>query len=416
MKRTLRVAALQLAAHDRAAFERGEVRVAAAADDAARETDVLVLPEGTLPAYVLGDDGIDERAVEREIDALRSVAAARGCAIVAGVALRRDGELYNAAIVIDTDGQVAGRAEKLILWHFDRKWFRAGSSIAPIRTAVGSLGVMICADGRMPGIASVLADRGAELLVMPTAWVTSGRNPAVLENAQADLLARVRAFENGLPFIAANKCGTERGIVAYCGKSQIIDGDGSIVAMAPQDEPATIRATVSLRTPRRAEPAPPPPLQAIPAGSIRLAFSNDEAPADLSTVLEILDADEWMGPASREVLDARWIYDPRVLPRYRHAGHRRIGIRSDSGDVWLEPIARTRALELRMYVVVFDLARDRAYVVDPDGTIVAGTFAGLRIASSPLDYARTENTLVAPGTDIAAGLEAVAHLHESARS
>ena len=58
---------------------------------------------------------------------------------------------------------------------------------------------------------------------MPTAWVTSGRDPGALENVQADLLARVRAYENGVPFVAANKCGVELGIALYCGKSQIVD-------------------------------------------------------------------------------------------------------------------------------------------------------------------------------------------------
>ena len=72
---------------------------------------------------------------------------------------------------------------------------------------------------------------------MPTAWVTSGRDPTSLENVQADLLGRVRAYENRVPFVAANKCGSELGMVAYCGKSQIVDSRGEIVALANQHRP-----------------------------------------------------------------------------------------------------------------------------------------------------------------------------------
>jgi hypothetical protein len=71
---------------------------------------------------------------------------------------------------------------------------------------------------------------------------------------------------------------------------------------------------------------------------------------------------------------------------------------------------------LRIYIFVFDSASDRAYAVDPDGTIVAGTFGALRIASAAVDYRRTSETMVAPGTDVAAGLGAVAAIASEVRA
>ena len=201
--RMIRLAALQLRAHDRGDFERLRASIAERIERAASDHDLLVLPEGTFPAYVLGDAAIDDRLVADAIAELARLARASSCAIVAGAAVRRGNVLYNSAVVIDRDGSLAGSAEKIFLWHFDRQWFAAGSAIAPVDTSIGRLGVLICADGRMPGIGRELVDGGAELLVMPTAWVTSGRNPHELENLQADLLAQVRAFENGVPFIAA---------------------------------------------------------------------------------------------------------------------------------------------------------------------------------------------------------------------
>jgi hypothetical protein len=80
------------------------------------------------------------------------------------------------------------------------------------------------------------------------------------------------------------------------------------------------------------------------------------------------------------------------------------------GEPWLGRIARARALELRIYLAVFDRTARRAFAVDPDGTIVAGTFDDYRLASFTLDSRKTEETAVAPGTDIEEGLAHVAAL------
>lgn len=423
MQRTLRIAALQLRAHDRSAFsERLPAlleRIAAAAAGA----DLLVVPEGTMPAYVLGDAGLDGAAPEEAIESLRAIARSSRCVIVAGVATVMDRTLRNSAIVIDTDGSIAGRADKIFLWHFDRKWFAPGDELAPIRTSLGVLGVMICADGRMPGIARALVDAGAELLVMPTAWVTSGRNAAALENVQADLLAQVRAFENNVPFVAANKCGVEDAMVAYCGKSQIVDRDGRVVAMASERDEETIAAAIDLQAPApfRSPLSAPAPRGAALDRSIRLAISPYALPTDIERRLNVLDAEVAIAPGAaagiaaldRSVpsvtLEATAAFDPGTLVAYRMAGYRCVVIVSGDAHPWLERIARARALELRMYAIV--LERDqRAYAIDPDGVCIAGTFEGFRIASFSLDAQRTQVTAVAPGTDIAAGIERVASL------
>ncbi|MDP9025581.1 MAG: carbon-nitrogen hydrolase family protein, partial [Candidatus Eremiobacteraeota bacterium] len=215
MARTLRISALQLAACDRSAFALGREHILTLTDRAAASCDLLVLPESTFPGYVLGDSNVDDAEVTSALEALQRIARDRACTIVAGIALRKNGTLFNSAVAIDPDGSIAGTADKAFLWHFDRKWFSPASELAPVRTRAGTLGLLICADGRMPGIARELVDRGAELLAMPTAWVTSGRDASALENVQADLLGRVRAFENNVSFVAANKCGVERGMVAY---------------------------------------------------------------------------------------------------------------------------------------------------------------------------------------------------------
>jgi predicted amidohydrolase len=423
MSGPLRVAALQLQAHDRDNFAGALEDIARLTRDAAASADLVVLPEGTLPAYVIGETPINAEQVQRAVDRLCVIAREMSTVIVIGIATSNDErKSVNAAIAIDADGTLAGRADKLFLWHFDRRWFAPGESIAPVRTAVGTLGLLVCADGRLPTISRALVDRGAQLLVMPTAWVTTGRNPQSLENVQADLLARVRAYENGVPFVAANKCGAELGMVAYCGKSQIVTADGDVVALASERNPETLHASLEIVSarPRRARLEQPLRCMVAAIRAVRIAISLDPLPADTEERLEILDDDYAISPDDDERIallereagaarvDDATACDPAGCVPYRLAGYRLLVWSSELPAPWLERMARARALELRVYVIVFDRAAHRAFAVDPDGTVVAGTFDDFRIASFLYDPRKTSETMVAPGTDVQAGLERIA--------
>ena len=75
------------------------------------------------------------------------------------------------------------------------------------------------------------------------------------------------------------------------------------------------------------------------------------------------------------------------------------------GDpAWHVPFARTRAAELRAYVVIF-ADGERAFAVDPDGAVAAGTFGSYRVASFAYDAARAAATEVAPFTDVLRGAQ-----------
>jgi hypothetical protein len=60
--------------------------------------------------------------------------------------------------------------------------------------------------------------------------------------------------------------------------------------------------------------------------------------------------------------------------------------------------------------VVFDRPRQRAYAVDPDGAVIAGTFDGYHLASFTFDPRKASATVVAPRTDVAEGLDRIAAL------
>lgn len=402
------VAAIQAAAHDRGSFHLAWPEITAAIAAAASSgAQLTVLPEATLPAYVMGTAKFDEAETSAALEECRALARRHGLVIVAGAVRKHEGRLYNSALVIDRDGSIAGAADKQFLWDFDRHWFTPGERAAPIATSIARIGALVCADGRIPTIARALVDAGAQILVMPTAWVTSGRDPLHLENAQADLLARVRARENGVPFVAANKCGAELGCVAYCGKSQIVDAEGELVSLASQDRTEVLVAEIEVGAqPHRLHALPEPP-PASARGFERFAICASEI-RDSARRLEILGVRTLLGANDCGDLPRvgdREVLDPGSLAAYRLAGHDIIVWNSSMEPVWQQRFARARALELRIFLVVIDEGVRRAYAVDPEGTILCGTFGAFEIACFNYDPERTRQTLVAPGTDVLKGLQ-----------
>ncbi len=443
-ERKIPVACVQLRAHDRNDFTTRWPQITARVEAAAASgAKLVVLPEGTVPAYVLGDAPLAQDELKRASDDLGALARRHAITIVYGSAKILHNRTFNAAIAVGPSGQELGFAAKQFLWHFDRRWFAPGESLEPVDTPVGRLGLLVCADGRIPTIAATLVERGAELLVMPTAWVTSGRDPAALENIQADVMVNVRARENGVPFVAANKTGVELGAVAYCGKSAIVAADGAFVARGGEVAEEIVASDVTLGSPRRGSAAT---LEIAasddadaprPDAKARIAFtlaSDEPEVAALARVAAVADANLLVacGPArgaslplidlsaaARDtiaaaagvraaVVGSAVARNPRGLIAARTAGIDLVIWHVDdaAGEAaaWQVGFARTRAAELRAFVIVVDRAHERAFAVDPDGAVVAGTFAQYRMASFAYDAARAAATLVAPATDVAEGL------------
>jgi hypothetical protein len=227
----------------------------------------------------------------------------------------------------------------------------------------------------------------------------------------------VRARENGVPLIAANKVGVEARSVAYCGKSAIIAADGAFVARASQDEETTLIAHVAIGPAivHRAE-APPPITRGAGAAALpesaRIAIAA-RSDAALHESARIADADftidPHMQPPSSDIaiVDDEAILDPRALIAPRLDGVRLFIWHASIEPAWIVPFARTRAAELRAYIVVLDTPAKRAFTVDPDGVILCGTFGAFDLAAFAFDRRRTDTWTVAPHTNVRSGLLAV---------
>jgi N-carbamoylputrescine amidase len=145
------------------------------------------------------------------------------------------GELYNAAAIVDADGEVMGIYRKHHLpmsSHFNEKYyFRPGNSGFPVfDTPHGRIGVMICYDRHFPESARMLGLNGAQVVFVPTATTTRGYSRSVWE-----VELRAHAIANGFFLGGVNRVGTEFES-SYYGASLFIDPIGEIIAQAGDDE------------------------------------------------------------------------------------------------------------------------------------------------------------------------------------
>ena len=219
-------------------------------DLAARvEADLVVLPELWSSGYVFSSH--DEVATLAE-DAKRGITARMLTAAakrerrhyIAGFPEVARGRHYNSAMLVGPGG-VKAVYRKLHLFEREREWFTPGDlPLAVHRVGPAKVGMLICFDWRFPEAARVLALEGADVIAHPS--------NLVFANAQEAM--RVRALENQLWTVTANRTGTERrpgGTVPFTGRSQIVDPRGEVVVRAGRAEQGAHAVDCDLTIARR---------------------------------------------------------------------------------------------------------------------------------------------------------------------
>lgn len=217
--------------------------------------ELLVLPECAYPAYLLGSPTSyragDHMTGEAYVQWLSGRAREHRLHIVSGFVEDSGTGLFNSAVLVDERGREVGRSRKRFLWHADHDWFEPGDEIRAFDTALGRIGIVICAETRVPEILATLVDDGAELIALPTCWINHSREPGQYWNPQTDFLIEARAREYGLPFVCADKSGVELPGVGYVGQSRVVRADGSVAAEAPSTGDAVIAARIVCRRGRK---------------------------------------------------------------------------------------------------------------------------------------------------------------------
>lgn len=173
-----------------------------------------------------------------------------GVVIVTSLFERRAPGLYhNTAVVFEADGTIAGKYRKMHIpddpAYYEKFYFTPGDTgFEPIQTSVGKLGVLVCWDQWYPEAARLMALRGAEILIYPTAigWESSDTPEEQERQRQAWItVQRGHAIANGLPVVAVNRVGHEpdpsgqtNGIL-FWGSSFVAGPQGEFIHQSPSD-------------------------------------------------------------------------------------------------------------------------------------------------------------------------------------
>ncbi len=192
--------------------------------------------------------------VEEEADTflatLRELARKLGIFIHAGslaIKLTND-RAANRAFLIDPRGDIAARYDKIHMFDVDlaggesyreSRTYRAGEQAVLSDLPWGRLGLTICYDLRFPALYRALAEAGATMLAIPSAFTQQ------TGEAHWHVLNRARAIENGCFVFAAAQAGKHENGRETFGHSLIVDPWGRILAEGGI-EPGVVMAEIDL--------------------------------------------------------------------------------------------------------------------------------------------------------------------------
>jgi len=205
--------------------------------------DLVVLPEAFARDFGPATDALGPYAEPLDgpfATELGRVAADRHSTLVAGMFEATDAHPFNTLVL--TDGVTRHSYRKIHL--YDSFGYResdrlSAGRIDPVTVDVGgaTVGLMTCYDLRFPELARSLVEAGAEILVVPAAWVAGERK---VDHWRT--LVRARAIENTAYVVAVGQPAPR-----YCGHSLVVDPLGDVLVEAGDgEEIATARLSRSV--------------------------------------------------------------------------------------------------------------------------------------------------------------------------
>lgn len=228
--------------------------------------ELVVLQELHDALYFCQTEDVNNFALAVEIpcevtDFYANIARDNHIVLVTSLFEKRAAGLYhNTAVVFESDGSIAGLYRKMHIpddpAYYEKFYFTPGDlGFNPIDTSVGRLGVLVCWDQWYPEAARLMALKGAQLLIYPTAIGYESTDTPQEKKRQIEAWTTVQrghAIANGLPVITVNRCGHEpdpsqlTGGIQFWGSSFIAGQQGEILYQAPQDSEAETVFDLSL--------------------------------------------------------------------------------------------------------------------------------------------------------------------------
>lgn len=198
---------------------------------------------------------------EKDIAFWSGIAKENKVVLVTSLFEKRSAGLYhNTAVVFEKDGSVAGKYRKMHIpddpGFYEKFYFTPGDlGYNPIQTSVGKLGLLVCWDQWYPEAARLMALKGAEMLIYPTAigWFDEDAEDEKKRQCDAwETIQRGHAVANGLPVISVNRIGKEADNhnvldgIRFWGNSFVAGPQGEIIVRASHDKEEVLIVEVDL--------------------------------------------------------------------------------------------------------------------------------------------------------------------------
>ncbi len=207
----------------------------------------MVFPELSLSGYLIGD--LHELpALPANDQRLRTATATAGrAAVVVGFPETDGRHVFNSA-ALGADGELHHVHRKLILPTYgpfsEREHFAPGDALRAFDTPLGRAAVLLCEDVVQPAFATITAQDGAELLLIPANSAHS-LLPTVSNRQHWHTVTRFYARLTQSFVVFANRVGRE-GPFHFWGGSHVLDPAGRLLAQAPDDEEALLIVDLDL--------------------------------------------------------------------------------------------------------------------------------------------------------------------------
>jgi N-carbamoylputrescine amidase len=188
-----------------------------------------------------------------------SVAKENSVVLVTSLFEKRTAGLYhNTAVVFESDGSIAGKYRKMHIpddpGFYEKFYFTPGDlGFEPIATSVGKLGVLVCWDQWYPEAARLMALKGADMLIYPTAigWFDGDKLDEKERQKEAWItIQRSHAIANGIPVLSCNRVGFEKdssGVMSgirFWGNSFVTGAHGELLAHANNQDEVILYADI----------------------------------------------------------------------------------------------------------------------------------------------------------------------------
>lgn len=230
------------------------------------EASLVILQELHQTHYFCQNENVDTfdlaNSWEEDIKFWSKVAKQNEVVLVTSLFEKRAAGLYhNTAVVFEKDGSIAGKYRKMHIpddpGFYEKFYFTPGDTgFEPIETSVGKLGVLICWDQWYPEAARLMALKGAQVLIYPTAigWFEDDEEDEKQRQLDSWIaVQRGHAVANGIPVLTVNRVGFEKddtGVLngtKFWGNSFVFGPQGEYLAHANHQNEEIIYTDLDLQ-------------------------------------------------------------------------------------------------------------------------------------------------------------------------